>query len=117
MLLTRAAPSPTTEARAAPSTSELICDGLKPATLLGALPGLSPAALDAHAASLDARSLARGFRLVLKSYEVDVLAPTAEDARGWVRGVNCLPFGAKHCQLHALVRKQLKQAAGASADG
>ena len=89
--------------RALPSQCALLCDGAKPATLLGALPGLSPAAVAQHKPDADAQ--ARGFRLVGKSYELDVLATSAMEARLWIRGVNTLPFGSKHCALLALARK------------
>ena len=89
--------------RALPSQCALLCDGAKPATLLGALPGLSPAAVAQHKPDADAQ--ARGFRLIGKSYELDVLATSAMEARLWIRGVNTLPFGSKHCALLALARK------------
>ena len=89
--------------RALPSQCALLCDGAKPATLLGALPGLSPAAVAQHRPDADAQ--ARGFRLIGKSYELDVLATSAMEARLWIRGVNTLPFGSKHCALLALARK------------
>jgi hypothetical protein len=94
-----------TIARVVPSTSELICDGFKPATLLGAIPGLSATAMATHAASLDSAQLRCGLRLICKSYELDVLAPTAKDAREWTRGINHLPLGGKHRQLLILTRK------------
>ena len=80
-------------------------DGARPGTLLGAVPGLSQAALAAHAERLDSATIGAAFRLVLKSYEVDAIAPSAEEARRWVRGVNHLPLGGKHRALLALVRK------------
>ena len=83
--------------RALPSQCALLCDGAKPATLLGALPGLSPAAVAQHKPDADAQ--ARGFRLIGKSYELDVLATSAMEARLWIRGVNTLPFGSKHIAL------------------
>ena len=92
------------------SECALLCDGARPATLLGALPGLSPAALSAH--DLDDDAQARGFRLVAKSYELDVLAASAQEARFWIRGVNTLPLGSKHCALLALVRKHHPKIAG-----
>ena len=51
-----------------------------------------------------------GFRLVLKSFELEVLAPSVEEARVWVRGVNCLPLGAKHRALLSLVSSFLEGA-------
>ena len=77
----------------------------KPGTLLGAIPGLSPVDLAAHAAALDSNQLKCGLRLVLKSYEVAAIAPTVEDARAWIRGINHLPLGGKHRQLLRLIRK------------
>ena len=89
--------------RVLPSQCALLCDGARPATLLGALPGLSPAAMAQHEPDADAQ--ARGFRLIAKSFELDVLATSAQEARFWIRGVNTLPFGSKHCALLALARK------------
>ena len=91
--------------RVLPSTSELFCDGQRPGTLLGALPGLSPAALAAHAGALTSAQMRCGLRLVLKSYELDCIAPTEELAREWVRGINHLPLGGKHRHLLMLARK------------
>ena len=69
--------------------------------------GLGAAAIQSHAASLDSHQVKCGFRLVLKSYEIDAIAPTAEEARAWVRGVNHLPLGAKHRQpRHLQSQKQ-----------
>ena len=91
-------------ARVLPSASELRCDGCKPGTLLGAIPGLSAAGLAAHGASLNTAMVSAGFRFVLRSYEIDCVAPSAELARLWVRGVNHLPFGGKQRQLATLAR-------------
>ena len=33
------------------------------------------------------------------------VATSAQEARFWIRGVNTLPFGSKHCALLALARK------------
>ena len=94
-----------TYARVAPSTSELVCDGAKPAKLLGAVPGLSATTLATHASALTVAQVRCGFRLVLKSYELDAIAPTPEEARAWVGGINHLPFGGKHRQMIALAHK------------
>lgn len=91
--------------RVVPSTSELLVDGLKPGTLLGALPGLSGAVLAASAGQLAPGAIAASFRLVLRSYELELIAPSEEMARLWVRGVNHLPLGGKHRTLLALARK------------
>ena len=91
--------------RVVPSTSELFVDGLKPGTLLGALPGLSGAVLAASAGQLAPGAIAASFRLVLRSYELELIAPSEEMARLWVRGVNHLPLGGKHRTLLALARK------------
>ena len=91
--------------RVVPSTSELLVDGLKPGTLLGALPGLSGAVLAASAGQLAPGTIAASFRLVLRSYELELIAPSEEIARLWVRGVNHLPLGGKHRMLLALARR------------
>ena len=96
----------TTYARVAASTSELLCDGCRPATLLGALPGLSPSSLATYKDDLDSASARAGFRLVTKSYEIDAIAASPHEARQWVRGVNSLPLGGKHRALLHLVRQQ-----------
>ena len=88
--------------RAAPSTSELLIDGCAPSTLLGALPGLSSPTVSSWAVQLTSAELASGFRLVCKAYEIEALAETPEAARAWVRGINCLPLGAKQRTLIAL---------------
>ena len=46
-----------------------------------------------------------GLRLILKSYELDVVATSMEEARAWVRGVNHLPLGGKHRILIELMRQ------------
>ena len=92
-------------ARVVPSTSQLLIDGMAPATLLGAIPGLGPADLSAHAHTLSGEQAKCGFRLILKSYEVAAIAPSMEEARAWVRGVNHLPLGGKHRQLLILMSK------------
>ena len=71
--------------RVVASTSELLCDGHKPGTLLGAIPGLSSATLAQHATSLGGNAVKCGLRLILKSYELDVVATSMEEARAWVR--------------------------------
>ena len=86
-----------------PSASSLECDGAAAATLLGALPGLSSTALALH--DLDAPARACGLRLVCKSYELDVLAASADEQRFWVRGVNALAVGSKHAALLALAKR------------
>jgi hypothetical protein len=91
--------------RVVPSTSELLVDGLKPGSLLGALPGLSGAVLAASAGQLAPGAIAASFRLVLRSYELELIAPSEEMARLWVRGVNHLPLGGKHRTLLALARR------------
>ena len=93
--------------RVVPSTSELLVDGLKPGTLLGALPGLSGAVLAASAGQLAPGTIAASFRLVLRSYELELIAPSEEIARLWVRGVNHLPLGGKHRMLLALARRHV----------
>jgi len=90
------------------SASALICDGLSRGTLLGALPGLSTrgnasTALAARETQED--SHACGFRLILKSYELDVIAASPWEMLYWVRGVNWLPVGFKSCYLFELVQK------------
>ena len=40
-----------------------------------------------------------------KSYELDVLAASAQEAAFWVRGVNALPLGSKHAALLALAKR------------
>lgn len=89
--------------RVRPSASSLECDGAAAATLLGALPGLSSTALALH--DLDAPARACGLRLVCKSYELDVLAASADEQRFWVRGVNALAVGSKHAALLALAKR------------
>ena len=74
-------------------------------TLLGAVPGLSGAVLAACAGKIDSSAISSGFRLILKSYELELIAPNEEEMRAWVRGVNVLPLGGKHRALLALVRK------------
>ena len=63
-----------------------------------------------HGATLEGTSLECGLRLILKSYEIDALAPSPEEARAWVRGVNHLPLGGKHRHLLVLVRKHVRAA-------
>ena len=83
-------------------------DGLRPGTLLGALPGLSASALANHSASLEGVPLECGLRLILKSYELDALAASPEEARAWVRGINYLPLGGKHRRLLLQMRQHVR---------
>ena len=71
----------------------------------GAIPGLSSATLAQHATSLGGNAVKCGLRLILKSYELDVVATSMEEARAWVRGVNHLPLGGKHRILIELMRQ------------
>ena len=68
------------------SRSLLICDGAKAATLLGALPGLSLAGSRAVCGSAlgDVNAESRGVRFILRSFELDALAPSAAEADAWV---------------------------------
>ena len=100
--------------RVRPSASSLECDGAAAATLLGALPGLSSTALALH--DLDAPARACGLRLVCKSYELDVLAASADEQRFWVRGVNALAVGSKHAALLALAKRFHPDAADAEGE-
>ena len=91
--------------RVLPSTSELLSDGQKPGTLLGAVPGLNPNALAALARTLTPAQMRCSLRLILKSYELECIAPSEESAREWVRGINHLPLGGKHRHLMMLAKK------------
>ena len=54
---------------------------------------------------LTARQQRCDLRLVCKSYELDVLAASADEQRFWVRGVNALAVGSKHAALLALAKR------------
>ena len=107
---TDAPPAPRS-VRAVASRSLFLCDGMRPATLLGVLPGLSPAA--AHAVS--PTELACGVRFILRSYEVDAVASSPAEANAWVLGVNSLPFGSKQLALADAARKHAAASAAADA--
>ena len=87
--------------RVAPSRSVLLSDRWPPLTLLGALPGLSPAAASVLKQQPKRSRAARGcgLRLVLASSLLEVLAPSCEAAAAWVAGVNALPLGSKQIAL------------------
>jgi hypothetical protein len=84
------------------SRGVLLSDRWPPLTLLGALPGLSPAAETACGfRSADAAAVKGwcGLRLILTSSQIELLATCAAEADAWVAGINWLPFGSKHLAL------------------
>lgn len=80
----------------------LLSDRWPPLTLLGALPGLSPAAEAAcgfrgsDAAAVRDRC---GLRLILASSQLELIASSAAEAEAWITGINWLPLGSKHLAL------------------
>lgn len=84
----------------------LLSDRWPPLKLLGALPGVSPAAAAvcaSRAVDSDALRAGCGLRLFLVSSQVELIATSPAEASAWVDGVNWLPFGSKNLALSANV--------------
>ena len=78
--------------RLLPETSEILIDGHAPQPLLGATASLSPWATRELRESAKGASL-RGFRLILQSSELNVLANSLAEREHWLLAVHALPIG------------------------
>mmetsp|Transcript_66089 Transcript_66089/g.175998 ORF Transcript_66089/g.175998 Transcript_66089/m.175998 type:complete len:145 (+) Transcript_66089:3-437(+) len=89
--------------RLLPETSALLIEGHSPQPLLGAAPSLSPWATQQLRDTGAKGAAGRGFRLILESSELNVIATSAAEREHWLTAISSLPFGAVYAgRVHAV---------------
>lgn len=90
--------------RLLPETSEIHIDGFDPQPLLGVVASLSPWALQEIRVSTK-RATQRGFRLILESSELNVIANSPAEKDHWLLAIRTLPIGEIYLGRLHFIRK------------